>query len=662
MPALRLPLQQVQYSGAGAVGEELQGEAMIRNLAASRVGIDEQLRASEIQLFAGSKPLTAGGGVDEEGSDGASIDSDDDEEEGVSEDEDSDGTTSASDDDDDAPAAANRGRRPGSMPEHRTVRTADGRVRRRAVFDGPVEIESDGEDGTFDSDDDAGVSEDGAASDDDDAASSSSSDEGLGNAARWKRGMTDRAAAVFSHHAADLQAMIYGQRAVSDGGPGTAGVPAAGDGGSDDEDDDDLFRPKSTAAGQDRSGAPAEPDCSRPVLLASEVAAWEDDAAVEGLRDRFVTGDWDAGEERAAARPGAGADDGEDGGDDDEVYGDFEDVEAGTRFEGSADPATAAAAKAIRLSAEEERRELDAARAAKKAAFDAEYDAGGINTVDGKKKGAGGEGGAGEEEEEESYYDALKRDLAERAQRTAAALSALPEEARLAMQGHAPGAYVRLRFRGVPCELVKHFDPCSPLLVGGLGGGETGQGYQQARLKRHRWFPRILKTRDPLIVSVGWRRTQVLPVYALRDNNDRHRALKYTPEHAHCLATWWAPGAPAGAGVLAVQRLDPGSSAAHWRIAATGVVLAADASARVVKKLKLVGTPARVHRHTAFVSGMFNSELEAAKFEGAGIRTVSGIRGTIKKALRAGVRGMRDGTFRATFEDKPLLSDVIFLR
>lgn len=212
------------------------------------------------------------------------------------------------------------------------------------------------------------------------------------------------------------------------------------------------------------------------------------------------------------------------------------------------------------------------------------------------------------------------------------------EDLRNQIEGFRPGAYLRIQMENIPAEFVEFFDPSYPIIIGSLHSTEETFGFVQVififniqvRIKRHRWHRKILKTNDPLIFSLGWRRFQSIPIYSI-DDGTHNRMLKYTPEHMHCLATFYGPVTPPNTGLCAFQSLS--EKKASFRVSATGVVQELDQSVEIVKKLKLVGAPTKIHKNSAFIKDMFNSALEVAKFEGAQIRTVSGIRGQIKKAL-----------------------------
>ncbi|KAG8214778.1 hypothetical protein J3R82DRAFT_9914 [Butyriboletus roseoflavus] len=361
-------------------------------------------------------------------------------------------------------------------------------------------------------------------------------------------------------------------------------------------ENDDFFHPKEIA---ESCGGGGDLDMTKEPLLPNSLQEWEDEENLDSIRSLFVTG----GDTVA----GGAEDQSEDG----LAGGEFQESET-----------TSATV-------------LTAKKEALKRKFDEQYD--------------------DPERAKMDFYDEKKDELNRQLQLNRAEFQDVDGEARTSVEGYRPGTYVRIELSSVPCEMIENFDPHYPIIVGGLLPAEERFGYLQVRIKRHRWFAKTLKTNDPLIFSLGWRRFQTIPIYSLDDHSIRMRMLKYTPEHMHCYATFYGPVALPNSGFCAFSSLD--GDGAAFRVSATGVVLDVDQSTKIVKKLKLTGVPFKIFKNTAFVKDMFTSALEVAKFEGANIRTVSGIRGQVKKAL-----SKPEGAFRATFEDKVLMSDVIFLR
>ncbi|TYI07564.1 hypothetical protein ES332_A10G236100v1 [Gossypium tomentosum] len=479
------------------------------------------------------------------------------------------------------------------------------------------------------------------------------SEDGMGNISKWRASLVERAS---KKQNINLMQLVYGKSASTSN---TSTNEVKDDSENEESDEDEFFKPKGQRAKNSIEGLGGgninTEDCSKSTKI-SELKNWKEEEVYESIRDRFVTGDWSKGALRNQMSEAKT--------EEDDIDGDFEDLETGEKYEShQKDDSSNGGIQKEDDDAIEERRLKKLALRAK---FDAHYD--GSESPEEETDVQNGGKFHRSQANDSGYYDKLKEEIELQKQINIAELDDLDKTTRLEIEGFRTGMYLRLEVHDVPFEMIEYFDPCHPILVGGIGLGEENVGYMQTRLKRHRWHKKVLKTRDPIIVSIGWRRYQTTPVYAIEDQNGRHRMLKYTPEHMHCLAMFWGPLAPPKTGVLAVQNLS--NNQAAFRIIATAYVLEFNHAARIVKKIKLVGYPCKIFKKTALIKDMFTSDLEVARFEGAAIRTVSGIRGQVKKAAKEEIGNQpkkkggqaREGIARCTFEDRILMSDIVFLR
>lgn len=433
----------------------------------------------------------------------------------------------------------------------------------------------------------------------------------------WKEGLANRARSAYlerQSNSHNLMKLVYGKYSLKN-----KRIGFQNEAGSDEEEDAEIgglftsVTKRQAELHQEKQELDAE---EMPFFesYGDGIRNWISEENIKLIKNLFVTGKWKSTED---AEQLLELDDMSDG--DSEVYGDFEDYETGDKFEGkkqvkdddddsnsemedgddekTGEPEEGSRKRKLTRIEESNmsRSELMAKKLKLKARFDAEYDNPDENKADSHRITG-----------DDKFYEALKAEADRQTELNRKEFASLDEETRLEIEGYRAGLYVRMNFKNIPCEFVENFNPTFPMLVGALNMSEENVGLVGCKVKKHRWYKKILKTGDPIIISMGWRRFQTIPIYAKIEDDLKHRYLKYTPNHVTCNMSFYGPITPQNTGFLAIQTVSNDVKEMKrlgFRIAATGAVNEIDKSSHIMKKLKLVGTPYKIYKKTSFISG-----------------------------------------------------------
>jgi pre-rRNA-processing protein TSR1 len=173
-----------------------------------------------------------------------------------------------------------------------------------------------------------------------------------------------------------------------------------------------------------------------------------------------------------------------------------------------------------------------------------------------------------------------------------------------------------------------------------LGDGLTVVCSQHVQVKAHgkeivdpltgRAIPHVVKSKDPVILHVGFRRIRCRPIFSGARPADKHKYLKFLHPKTSCMASFYGPICfPQSAPVIMTTDPDAAVEAAESHVAeqvtfaddskleeetsfpsslallAVGSLNSSDPDRIALKRIILTGAPIKVHKKTVTVRGMF---------------------------------------------------------
>ncbi|KAI9499343.1 hypothetical protein BDB00DRAFT_880972 [Zychaea mexicana] len=196
-----------------------------------------------------------------------------------------------------------------------------------------------------------------------------------------------------------------------------------------------------------------------------------------------------------------------------------------------------------------------------------------------------------------------------------------------------PGTRITLWIKNVPKEAYGAYDKQRPYIVFGLLQYEHKKSLLNFQIQRDNAYEEPVKSKDPMVLHVGFRRYSVRPIYSQNTNkgtNHVHKFERFLQMGKSSIATVYGPIVFGKVPCMFYKETD---NVNEPNLVSTGTFLNTDVKRIVAKRIVLSGHPFKIHKRSAVIRYMFFNPEDINYFKPIQLTTKYGRVGHIRESL-----------------------------
>ncbi|CEG62997.1 hypothetical protein RMATCC62417_00215 [Rhizopus microsporus] len=223
-----------------------------------------------------------------------------------------------------------------------------------------------------------------------------------------------------------------------------------------------------------------------------------------------------------------------------------------------------------------------------------------------------------------------------------------------------PGSRITIWIHNVPVEAFQSYDRARPFIVFGLLQYEHKMSLLNIQIQRDNAYEEPVKSKDPMVMHMGFRRYNVRPIYSQNTNkgsNNVHKFERFLQLGRSYVATVYGPIAFGKTPVMFYKETENKNEPI---LVSTGTFMDVDVKRIIAKRIILSGHPFKIHKRSAVVRYMFFNVEDIYWFKPVQLTTKYGRVGHIKESL--GTHGYMKCVFDGTLTQQDTVMMCLYKR